>query len=377
MGVVWAATHIVTKRSMAIKVISRDRATDAGARARLLREARASCAVDHPGVVPVIDVIDVDGAPALVMDLLEGESLRSRLDRGPIAPSEACRILAPVASALAAAHAAAVVHRDIKPENVFLLEGTEHGVRVLDFGIAKILATEDRTSTLTETGAVLGTPYYMAPEQAFGERDVGPSADAWALGIVLYECVTGARPTQADNLGQVIKRITQTAIPPLDEVARDVPPRLAALSKRLLERDPATRERDMAAVARELEALGRTGEPSSPPRSRRFARIALAVMSVGLAGAAYAWHVSPSSSSTQPLPTSGTIAAAPSSASIMTAPESGPPAPIDSVSPVVPIAPPPVSGARKALRTADTHRDDASDGGPTAGPGHVIIHPPF
>ena len=136
----------------------------------------------------------------------------------------------PVAAALAAAHVAGVVHRDVKPENVFVTpkdEGVE--VRVLDFGVAKMLATDGRATSLTDTGAMLGTPYYMAPEQAFGERDVGPAADAWAFGIVLYECLSGARPTQADNLGQVIKLVTQAPIRPIQEVAPEVPDDLAAI----------------------------------------------------------------------------------------------------------------------------------------------------
>lgn len=262
MGVVWAASHLVTKRGVAIKLLHGAGREDPQARARLLREARASCAVDHPAVVPVLDVIDAGGAPALVMDLLVGESLRARLDRERrLSPADARALLTPVAAALAAAHAAGVVHRDVKPENVFVTpkeEGVE--VRVLDFGVAKMLATDGRATSLTDTGAMLGTPYYMAPEQAFGERDVGPAADAWALGIVLYECLSGARPTQADNLGQVIKLVTQAPIRPIQEVVPEVPDDLAAIVASLLVRDPCAREVDLARVA---AALGQSAPPAA------------------------------------------------------------------------------------------------------------------
>ena len=265
MGVVWTAIHLVTKRRVAIKLLRASGSEDAASRARLLREARASCAVEHPSILPVLDVIDADGAPALVMELLEGESLRERLARAhgsALGVRETSAILAPVAAALAAAHAARIVHRDIKPENIFLVRATDARgaagkptVKVLDFGIAKIVATEEATTSLTESGAMLGTPYYMAPEQAFGERDVGAAADAWSLGIVLYECLAGVRPTQADNLGQVIKRITQDPMTPVEDVVADVPAELARVIRGLLVRDAAARETDLAAVAATLARL--------------------------------------------------------------------------------------------------------------------------
>ncbi len=265
MGVVWTALHLVTKRRVAIKLLRAAGSGDPASRARLLREARASCAVDHPSILPVLDVIDADGAPALVMELLEGESLRERLVRAhesALGVRETCAILAPVAGALAAAHAAGIVHRDIKPENIFLVGAIDAhaasrkpNVKVLDFGIAKMVATEEATTSLTESGAMLGTPYYMAPEQAFGERDVGAATDAWSLGIVLYECLAGVRPTQADNLGQVIKRITLDPMTPVEDVVAGVPAELARVIHGLLVRDVAARETDLAAVAATLASL--------------------------------------------------------------------------------------------------------------------------
>ncbi len=170
MGLVWSAKHLLTGRSVAVKFL-RERDLSDEAKSRLLREARASCAVRHHGVVPVLDVIESDsGEPALVMDLLEGESLAERLSRvDRLSANETVMILLPAAEALAAAHDAGVVHRDLKPENIFLTDSGE--TKVLDFGIAKLihLDADVARSAGTQTGAILGTPMYMSPEQAFGE----------------------------------------------------------------------------------------------------------------------------------------------------------------------------------------------------------------
>jgi eukaryotic-like serine/threonine-protein kinase len=385
MGVVWAARHILTKRAVALKLLPAEKADDAPARARLLREARAACAIDHPNVLPITDVIDADGAPALVMDLLEGESLRERLDRGPLSAREACALMAPVASALAAAHAANVVHRDVKPENVFLVSRPDGStdVKVLDFGVAKLLGTEAGASALTETGAMLGTPYYMAPEQAFGERDIGAAVDAWALGVVLYECVAGERPTQAENLGQVIKRITQLPIAPLGEVVPDVPSELVALVGRLLERDPSLRLHDMTIVAESLARIARAGtQPSRKLPVRLLALgVALAFAAAGLARLSVRGSAPPTH---EPTP----IAAVPSGATLTeTVPSANaslvPSTVREEIPPLgpstSPASPPALSARSRAVQTpparapAVTALEDA--GAP--GPGRVIFTAPF
>src|SRR5690606_370145 len=144
------------------------------------------------------------------------EPLSARLDReGALGLSETAEIMLPVLSAVGMAHARGIVHRDLKPENIFLCRPTAHGssrVRVLDFGIAKVTAVEGNmvhTGKLTQTGSVLGTPTYMAPEQVYGEKGVDHRADIWTLGIILYECLHGACPVQGENVGQVFKSITQ------------------------------------------------------------------------------------------------------------------------------------------------------------------------
>ncbi len=153
--------------------------------------------------------------PVMVMPLLEGETLAARLEReGPLTLTETLRHLLPVVAAVACAHRAGVVHRDLKPENIFLAD--EHGgvsVKVLDFGIARLaLEGADDGSIATGTGTLLGTPAYMAPEQGLGEGDLDQRVDVWALGVIFYECLSGLRPIEGDNVGQVIRNVLTQGI---------------------------------------------------------------------------------------------------------------------------------------------------------------------
>ena len=236
MGMVWAATHVVTRQPVALKLLLPVTGSD-GPRVikRFMREARAASAVKHPNVVVVYDVMELDAeTPMMVMELLRGETLGERLHRERRLPlGELARLLLPVVSALGTAHALGIVHRDIKPDNIFLAT-TPEGicVKVLDFGIAKLSpAHEDAatTGTLTATNAIVGTPYYMAPEQIFGEKDIDHRADTWALGVIAYECLAGLRPTDASNVGQVMKIIATQRITPIDQTVRDVPADVAAI----------------------------------------------------------------------------------------------------------------------------------------------------
>jgi serine/threonine protein kinase len=276
MGVVWAATNTMTLKPTALKFLKPAHAADPRVRARFLREARAACAVRHPNVVEIHDVLELDdGAPVMVMDLLEGETLGHRLDREQSIPlGELVPILLPVVSAVGTAHAHGVVHRDLKPDNIFLVQNVDGSstVRVLDFGIAKMTTTDGsaaETGGLTGTGAMLGTPYYMSPEQIFGERDIDHRTDIWALGVMLYECLSGARPTQAENIGQILKIVTTDGIRPLSTVAPFVPADVAELVGRMLSRDRALRPSSLREVRAILERHGDLrvntfGDPIAP-----------------------------------------------------------------------------------------------------------------
>jgi serine/threonine-protein kinase len=252
MGVVWAATHTITRRPAALKFLRGPDHARPEMRARFMREARAASAVHHPNVLEVLDVFELeDETPVMVMDLLRGETLANKLAReAPLSIEVTARIVAPVVSAVGAAHALGIVHRDLKPDNIFLAtddDGRER-VKVLDFGIAKLMARdEDPTEArnITGTGSMLGTPCYMAPEQACGEKDIDGRVDAWAIGIILYEALSGRRPIDGANVGQVLKQILAGTIPPLAEAAPSVPVDVAALVDQLLRRERNARPADL------------------------------------------------------------------------------------------------------------------------------------
>ncbi len=252
MGVVWAATHAVTRKTVAIKMLKTDKASNPVVRQRFVREARAASAVAHPNIIEIRDVIELDdGAPAMVMDLLRGESLGDRIEREPALPIETLApIMVQVLSAVGTAHAAGIVHRDLKPDNIFLVaEAGGPSVRVLDFGIAKVMPGGSElpiSHGLTNTGAILGTPFYMAPEQIYGERGIDHRADVWAIGVILYECLSGRRPTEAENIGQILRIITNNEIAPLRDLAPQVPADVADLVARMLQPAKAARSASLA-----------------------------------------------------------------------------------------------------------------------------------
>jgi|GEM_PF-551248 len=265
MGSVWAARDLDGGVDRAVKLM-KDQPDDVQGRRRFLREGRAASAVRHPNVVEIVEVIDGDGEPpAIVMELLVGESLRARLDREPVPTlAELADWLACVTSAIGTAHALGVVHRDLKPENIFL---AGDAVKVLDFGVAKLTALDGKAmrSTGLTTDAVVGTPAYMAPEQVFAERDIDHRADIWALGIVLYECLSGECPTRGDNIGQVLKHVVSRPFAPLDQLAPELPADLVGVVSAMLARDRDERPglHDVQAVLERY--AGRTALPFKPP----------------------------------------------------------------------------------------------------------------
>jgi serine/threonine protein kinase len=259
MGVVWAASHRQSGAMVALKFLraGTDGADDADSLKRFLREARAAASVRHRNVVAIREVLELAGGrPVMVMELLTGETLRTRLSRGPrLSLEEAASILLPVASAVGTAHAQGIVHRDLKPDNIFLSRDASGAavVKVLDFGIAKVTRVSEEHAShghgLTATGEVLGTPNYMSPEQVFGERDIDHRADVWAMGVILYECLTGAVPTKAANVGQVFKLIVAGGIKPLEKELPDAPDDVIELVGRMLARRRDQRPSDFNQVA--------------------------------------------------------------------------------------------------------------------------------
>ncbi|MEO6418097.1 MAG: serine/threonine-protein kinase, partial [Polyangiaceae bacterium] len=210
-------------------------------------------------------VDETDGDPFMVMELLRGEDLESLILRStPIDPDPALRIAAQICVALDRAHQAHVVHRDIKPANIFLAEaGGELIVKILDFGIAKLMtdpADETEATRLTRTGALIGSPRYMSPEQAQGLKDIDERTDLWSLGLVMYELLTGRTPYRGlETVGQLIAAIVKSAPPPAQQFAPWLTPEVASIVERLLRVDPKERFPSAKAVLEAIRPLLRDG----------------------------------------------------------------------------------------------------------------------
>jgi serine/threonine-protein kinase len=254
MGEVWQARDETLGRAVAVKVLAAS-AGDAGAAERFEREARAAARLTAPGIAAVYDFGQAsDGRLFLVMELVRGHSLAAEFrGQGPLAPAGVAELGAQAARALAAAHARGVVHRDIKPANLLLTE--DGGLKVVDFGIAKVL--DETTAAATSMG--MGTPSYISPEQALGQP-VGPAADLYALGCVLYEALTGRPPFQADGAAQLVFQHVYEEPAPLSRVRPNVPPPLEQIVHGLLAKDPATRLGEATEVARLLDHVS-SGTP--------------------------------------------------------------------------------------------------------------------
>jgi eukaryotic-like serine/threonine-protein kinase len=222
MGSVWRAEHLALGSPLAIKLIDPGIAQTAEAAARFKREAQAAADLRSAHVVQIMDYGVDEGVPFIAMELLDGESLGARLEKlGRLPPMMVATILSQAARALARAHQAGIVHRDLKPDNIFLVrEADDDFVKVLDFGIAKKLGALSSTSGIkTGTGAMLGTPYYMSPEQALGQNTIDHRTDIWSLGIIAYECLTGKRPFEKDTLGALLMAICNEPLPTPSKIA--------------------------------------------------------------------------------------------------------------------------------------------------------------
>jgi len=252
MGVVFRARDERLQRRVAIKVLPPELAFQKEIRERFTREAQTAARLSHPHIVPIHDVGHGKGLVYFIMGLVEGESLAARLKRrGKLPAEEARRIMRETADALSAAHAVSVIHRDIKPDNI-LLEGTRGRVMVTDFGIAKAVSGSSG-HTLTGAGIAIGTPQFMSPEQAAGEKTIDGRSDIYSLGVVTYQMLTGELPFSAPTVaGVLMKQITEPA-PIVHERRSDVPEDLSLAVARCLEKDPESRWPTADALRRSLE----------------------------------------------------------------------------------------------------------------------------
>jgi serine/threonine protein kinase/WD40 repeat protein len=292
MGVVYQALQAGLDRLVALKVVLAGAHAGPDELGRFRREGEALARLHHPNVVEVYEAGEHAGLPYLAMEFCAGGSLAARLAGRPLPPGEAAALVAQLARGVHAAHQAGVIRRDLKPGNVlFAADGTP---RVTDFGLARKV---DGGTALTATGAVVGTPGYMAPEQAEGRKGVGPAADVYALGALLYECLTGRPPFQAATpLDTILQVLADPPVPP-SRLRPRIPPALEAVCLKCLEKDPRLRPRSAAALADDLErALDGTPSPPArrPPRDflqrlagrqvrRRLTPVALPLLMVAVA----------------------------------------------------------------------------------------------
>ncbi len=409
MGAVYEARRQGLEKRVALKVMTSS--DNVAATSRFIQEARIAASLEHPHVVDCFDVGAVDGRPFLALELLEGESLKDRLGRGPLSVSEACDLFLPLCSAMAAAHDRGIVHRDLKPDNIFLSRKLRAVVpKVLDFGIAKAQSVSGAPG-MTQTASILGTPHYMSPEQANDSKNVDGRSDQFSLGSILWECLTGRVLFEGATLVEVLMRVVTAPVPPPSSVMPSVPRPLDQVVLRLLSRVPAERfasARSLGAAllpfASEgertrwssefndvsqlstlsagtptdaapraglagpdtLQATSRSLPPQGPrARSRGLALAGLAVAT--LAGVAvWRWSIAASAASAE-TPRTVVRAAVPRPAPApLVAPESAPPAAPESAPPAAPVAAPvaaavlaapPAAGAPVAAPAEETEAE--------------------
>jgi serine/threonine-protein kinase len=279
MGEVYLAEHQRIERRAAIKVLAPERTRDAEAVRRFFAEARATSLIRHPGIVEVYDCdVHRNGRAYIVMEYLDGENVGKRLDRrgGALAWPAACLIARHVADAIGAAHEQRIIHRDLKPENVFLLSPGDRPrqgeVKVLDFGLAKLLTGALVVGAITKEGSLLGSPGYMSPEQCEGQP-ADARADVYSLGCMLFEMITGRPPFPGRRLRQLLAAHRFHAPPALSGLAPEVPAWLDGLVARMLSKAPIDRPQTMADTAAALAPaeLVESGDGDSATALRPYA----------------------------------------------------------------------------------------------------------
>ena len=259
MGSVWEARHSNLGTPVAIKFIEAEYANSAEARSRFDKEAKAAATIQSKHAIQVFDNgITEEGKPYIVMELLTGEPLDKRIERlGMMTIQDTARIMQQVCRGLAKAHERGIVHRDLKPENVFIVRNNDDDdevAKVLDFGIAKVSggASSPGITSSTKTGAVLGTPFYMSPEQARGLRNVDHRTDVWSLGVIAFKCVTGRLPFDGESVGDLLVKICTAPVPLPSHFNASLPPAFDSWFLRALEREPERRFQNVTELSEHL-----------------------------------------------------------------------------------------------------------------------------
>ena len=266
MGSVYEARHDVIGRRFAVKFLHAELASHPEILLRFRREAQAAGSLENENIAAVTDFgSSPDGAPYIVMEFLEGEDLAKTLARtGPLPIARAAHILIQVCRGLFAAHGRGIVHRDLKPENLLLQQRGDGGdlVKILDFGIAKLKSTEHRPEAATRTGITLGTPYYMPPEQARGQKELDERADIYALGVILFELLSAQKPHNGENYNAILYSILMGAAPRIEQFRPDLPSELAGVVHRAMAGEAKDRYQSVSELSQALAPF--TGRALTP-----------------------------------------------------------------------------------------------------------------
>ena len=288
MAAVYRAYDPSIDRPLAIKFLHANLSADPEYRSRFLREARAAGMLSHPNIVTVFDVGEIEGRPYIAMELLDGGPLDEKTKSNErFAVADVMKIGSQLASALDFAHSRGIFHRDIKPSNIVLVAGREQ-IKVTDFGIAHMAASSH--SQATRVGTMIGTPHYMSPEQAMGQK-VDARSDLFSVGVVMYELLTGQRPFNADSVVTLVYRIAKEEPRPIESFRNDVPSALRRIVDRCLNKEPNRRYQSGAELVSDLDKLSRQlaeqaaqrGAPRLAPLRRQWSLVVGAVVAVTMA----------------------------------------------------------------------------------------------
>ncbi len=265
MGAVYLAEHPDIGRRVAVKVLRAEMIKDPQLLLRFLNEARAANAIRHPNIIEILDSgTTPEGTPYLVMELLEGEVLSGRIRRlGKLPLADTLEFSYQAASALAAAHEKAIIHRDLKPDNLFIIsdpsDPARERIKVLDFGIAKLQTFPTGGGMQTRTGTLMGTPVYMSPEQCLGTKSVDQRSDIYAMGIIMFEMLSGRPPFLSEGFGELVNMHLNVSPPRLVEIDPSIPVSVGALVAKALEKSPEARQRSASELQQEIRvAAGRS-----------------------------------------------------------------------------------------------------------------------
>ena len=272
MGAVYEGENVRIRRKVAIKMLHLSVSTQADVVKRFEREAQASALVGSEHICEVLDLgVLADNTRYMVMEYLDGETLSSRIKRhGRLLPHQTIPLLLQILEALGAAHAAGIIHRDLKPDNVFILpqrSGMKDFIKILDFGVSKFAQTGGEEMNVTRAGAVVGTPYYMSPEQAKGSSAIDARTDVYAIGVLLYQATTGQVPYQAETFNELLFKIVLEVAPPPQVYVPDIDPEFAGIILKAMAREPEHRFQSCAEFAAALQSfhLARSSALPAPP----------------------------------------------------------------------------------------------------------------